>query len=644
MNSEPNSFVTQSELKEMVEAWMSNPDKDDTDQRLEIMKAYYAFEETGNVLSYDRDGLVLMNQIRKMVSLDLPKVELDQLRHQVRVELGLEMPSEEKILYVDSKLVDCVGVGKQKCMQIRENENSDWQNFYNSIEGFTYSEGKSYKISVKVSDVENPPADASSKKYELMDILETRSYSKHIPYQGNCAPGFVSLGKICVLNDRCGPGAYPGKVCVMDGEKQPYLRPSQQSNAGIPAKDVICAEDRKLMFKSDATPVCVKPKSIDKLEQRGWYSEIPVIACTLEYAPVCGVNEKTYGNMCALNADHVAMKNKGECKVSENLTPCTSDWRPVCGVDGITYGNMCMLDSAGIQLDYSGECSDTIKETMGIFEKTYEYTTKPPTIDSDKGYFVTEIADGVYWLIGSGYQTMFLTTGEGVVAFDAPKPIGEKYLAAISEVTSEPITHMIYSHHHQDHTGAAGVIFPENITYIAHKDAADLLVSDNDPNRPIPNMVLEGDFNSLEIGNKTIELYDIGNFHSKGNLLILLPQHDVAMLVDLIRPAESPYRAFGVTPDIDLYLKSHDDLQEFDFQVLISGHTGLLATKEHIETNKIFTLSVMENAKNALDSLNSDPIETCTTNSINQWEGKLGNLDAFMTDHCTVMIEYLQQK
>lgn len=156
-------------------------------------------------------------------------------------------------------------------------------------------------------------------------------------------------------------------------------------------------------------------------------------------------------------------------------------------------------------------------------------------------------------------------------------------------------------------------------------------------------MVLEGDFNTLQIGDKVIEFHHIGDFHSKGNLLILLPQYKIAMLVDLIRPAESPYRAFGVTPDINLYLETHDVLQTFDFTVLISGHTELLATKKHVETNQMFTQSVMDNAPMGLDS-EDDPLETCVSTSISQWGGKLENLDTFMADHCNAMIKYLQQR
>ena len=108
------------------------------------------------------------------------------------------------------------------------------------------------------------------------------------------------------------------------------------------------------------------------------------------------------------------------------------------------------------------------------FSQTLGYAEQPPVVDTAKGYFVDEIADGVYWLSGSRYQTMFFTTGEGVIAIDAPQPIGQAYLEAIQEVTDEPITHVVYSHAHNDHTGAAGM-FPPDIEYIAHQDTIDLL-------------------------------------------------------------------------------------------------------------------------------------------------------------------------
>ena len=440
----------------------------------------------------------------------------------------------------------------------------------------------------------------SSHHEEKTSMKNNEKSTHHIPYKGVCAPGFTSLGEICVLNDRCGPGAYPGKVCTMDGKTQPYLKPIHQGHAGISADNIICAEGKHLMFKQhDASPACVNSHSVEKLKHRGWDIEKPGIACTKEYNPICGTDNKTYGNMCMLNAEHVVMKHKGEC----------------------------MMQSS----------------TPGVFPDVLKFTKNAPTIDSEKGYSVIEIADGVYWLIGSGYQTMFLTTGQGVIVIDAPQSIGEKYIAAINEVTDEPITHMIYSHHHQDHTGAAGQIFPADIQYISHKQTADVLMQENDPNRPVPTVTFDDDMHTLSVGDKTLELYFVGNYHSNGDLIITIPDSNIAMAVDLLRPGITPYRAFAVTPDMDQYLQTHDILiNDFDFDVLVSGHTGILATKDHIKQNKQFAMDVMNNIKEAVTLVGADnAVEKCVKITTEQWQGKLNNLDEYMTEHCQAMKDYV---
>ena len=242
----------------------------------------------------------------------------------------------KKTIYVNSELSDCVGISPQKCMQIRDSVESSWDHFYDKIHGFTYESGFAYHLEVLITDVENPPADASSKKYELVKILSKNPRSMHsgnmdnsmgqhgmkdnmmgnhhMSYKGMCAAGFASLDGMCVLDDRCGAGAYAGKVCVMDGVMKQYLRPLHQKHAGISSENIICAEGTELMFKHhDGSPACIKSKSIEKIKHRGWQTQMPDLACTLEYMPVCGIDGVSYGNMCAMNANHMAMKHNGAC-------------------------------------------------------------------------------------------------------------------------------------------------------------------------------------------------------------------------------------------------------------------------------------------------------------------------------------------
>ena len=86
-NSDPIPPVTQQDLRIMIDEWMQNPDEDDRNQRLQIMKAYYTFDESGQKLSDDQYGRVMYNQIVKMVTFDIPREELDQMKQEIREEL-----------------------------------------------------------------------------------------------------------------------------------------------------------------------------------------------------------------------------------------------------------------------------------------------------------------------------------------------------------------------------------------------------------------------------------------------------------------------------------------------------------------------------------------------------------------------------
>ncbi|MCA9874141.1 MAG: DUF4377 domain-containing protein, partial [Anaerolineales bacterium] len=74
-------------------------------------------------------------------------------------------------LYVGPELVDCTGVAPQQCMQVKEDPNAEYTLFYGQIDGFTFEPGYEYELQVRAESVENPPADGSSIKYTLIDVI-----------------------------------------------------------------------------------------------------------------------------------------------------------------------------------------------------------------------------------------------------------------------------------------------------------------------------------------------------------------------------------------------------------------------------------------------------------------------------------------
>ena len=83
--------------------------------------------------------------------------------------------SEVVTMYIGPELVDCVGVGPQKCMQVKTDPDGEYEFFYSQIEGFEYEEGYEYELLVQVDPVENPPADASSLQYTLIEVVDRQA-------------------------------------------------------------------------------------------------------------------------------------------------------------------------------------------------------------------------------------------------------------------------------------------------------------------------------------------------------------------------------------------------------------------------------------------------------------------------------------
>lgn len=83
---------------------------------------------------------------------------------------GTTAPQGET-LYINSQLVDCVGVGPMQCMQVRSDEQQPWTLFYQQIEGFQFEPGYQYQLTVKKEQLTNVPADASSLRYQLIKVV-----------------------------------------------------------------------------------------------------------------------------------------------------------------------------------------------------------------------------------------------------------------------------------------------------------------------------------------------------------------------------------------------------------------------------------------------------------------------------------------
>lgn len=115
-----------------------------------------------------------------------------------------------QIYWIHSAKVDCTGAGSMTCLQVQKTENLDWSQpwelFYDNIKGFDYQPGYIYKLNILEEPVENPPADASSIKYTLIEVLEKKQDKRYAIHD------IYILEKIDKKN-----------IALNEGEKQPQI-------------------------------------------------------------------------------------------------------------------------------------------------------------------------------------------------------------------------------------------------------------------------------------------------------------------------------------------------------------------------------------------------------------------------------------
>lgn len=280
-------------------------------------------------------------------------------------------------------------------------------------------------------------------------------------------------------------------------------------------------------------------------------------------------------------------------------------------------------------------------------------SAKGPAIDYTKGYYVGEIKDGLYWITDGAYTTMFLTTGKGVIVVDAPPTIGKNYLKAIAEVTNEPVTHLIYSHSHRDHIGAAN-IFPKNVTVITQKETALMLKQRNESNMLIPTVTFDDNY-TLTVENQSLELSYYGPIHEPGNIFIYAPKQKTLMVVDVVFPGWVPFKDLAMAENVSTFLSAHDKILQYDFDTFVGGHVTRLGTRQDVEIQKEYLNDIQKNSALANQQVDfmkigqkvgfeniwlvfqvyADTItQQCYDATVPKWIDRLAGADLFTYDHC----------
>jgi glyoxylase-like metal-dependent hydrolase (beta-lactamase superfamily II) len=247
------------------------------------------------------------------------------------------------------------------------------------------------------------------------------------------------------------------------------------------------------------------------------------------------------------------------------------------------------------------------------------------------------------------------------VVVDAPPSYAAHIPAAIAEVTDRPITHLVYSHSHDDHIGGAKTL-GGNPVIVAHEETARLLRRAADPDRPLPTVTF-ADRYTLRVGGQVLELSYPGNGHEPGNIYIRAPEQRVLMVVDVVFPGWMPWRRFALAQDVPGYFAQVEEIGKMEWETLVGGHVARTGTHADVALQAAFNRDVREAAAAALASTTpgegvnpqdrgnpwavfDDYIDRVAAKCVGaltpEWSRRLAGFDVYAWDQCYAMEQSLR--
>ena len=217
--------------------------------------------------------------------------------------------------------------------------------------------------------------------------------------------------------------------------------------------------------------------------------------------------------------------------------------------------------------------------------------------DQEVTISIDTLSQTVYMLTGRG-GNIGIYVGENNVFMvdDQFAPLSHKIKAAIKTLTNKPITYLVNTHMHGDHTGGNVNFNTEATTLVAQDNVRKRLIqkglanvkanklSQQDYEKTLPEITYSEDLTFYD-GDETIMAFHVHNAHTDGDTMIYFVNENVLHMGDTYFSGRYPYIDINSGGSIDGYIAAHKKaLMVIDENTkIIPGH-GRPSKKSELET------------------------------------------------------------
>ena len=190
---------------------------------------------------------------------------------------------------------------------------------------------------------------------------------------------------------------------------------------------------------------------------------------------------------------------------------------------------------------------------------------------------ITQVEGDVYRFQNQFHYSLVTVTNDGVVVVDPINAEAAGWLKEnLSQITDQPITHLIYSHSHGDHASGGAAL---GATTIIAQENAPASIDGVEPTMRV------GAEETIEVGGKTFELTFLGTGHGEDMLAVIVRPENVGFITDVASPKRLPFKTMS-SSSVDAWIEQVKKVDTLDFEIFAPAHgnVGVKADTQDVIT------------------------------------------------------------
>jgi len=248
-----------------------------------------------------------------------------------------------------------------------------------------------------------------------------------------------------------------------------------------------------------------------------------------------------------------------------------------------------------------------------------------------------KLRDNISVLEGSGGTVAVLTGPDGKVLIDAGIGVSRpRLIEALASLGDDPITHLINTHWHFDHTDGNAWLNAAGAKIIAQANTRRYLsqvqrVEDWDynflplPTGGIPSEVFARE-RSLRLNGLTVALRHYGPAHTDSDISVTFAEANVVHVADTFWNGVYPFIDYSTGGSIDGMIAASDAnlAATSDDTIIIAGHGKVVGTRAELKEFRDMLVAVREKVA-ALKEQGRSRDETVAARPTAAFDGRFGN-------------------